>query len=188
MLVLVVVVVGLAAAAAWFLLRARGGAPVNRAEKPADAGRALRLMALTTPAAKIGLRPDEDYPKVYGVLVDLNIEEHTASILALRDGTASLYTTSTFGILGGQGHASVRKAAEAAVRVAAQSYDKGAPTTDFPYPGKGKVHLFVLGYEGVRLCVADEAALAAGTDPMLPVFDAAQGVMTELRSTTEPGK
>ncbi len=69
-----------------------------------DAGKELRLMALTTPAQKLNFVADENYPQVFGVITDWNMTEAMASILAMKDGTASLYTTSTFGIIGGQGH------------------------------------------------------------------------------------
>ncbi len=87
---------------------------------------------------------------MYGVLVDWNLGNQTASILAMRDGTASLYTTSTFGIIGGQGHAKVRRAAEACVKVAGQHYGNGVPATDFPYPKEGKVHFYVLHHGRYR--------------------------------------
>ena len=53
-------------------------------------GKELRLMALTTSAAKLGFAPDKQYPKVYGVITDLNmIDKGTFSILAMKDGTAT---------------------------------------------------------------------------------------------------
>jgi hypothetical protein len=119
------------------------------------------------------------------VLVDWNIDDQTASVLAMRDGTASLYTTSTFGIVGGHGHAKVRSAAETCTRRAAMHYDTSAPTTDFPYPKQGGVNFYLLTYEGVRLAVGDEAGINGGTDPTLPLFEAAQNVITELRLTGE---
>jgi hypothetical protein len=78
-------------------------------------------MMLTTPASKIGIQPSDDFPKVYGVLIDWPLGEHTATIVSMSDGNASLYTTSTFGIMGGISHESVRNAARALVK-AAQTY------------------------------------------------------------------
>ncbi len=152
---------------------------------PADAGKALRLKALTTSAEKLGFIPDKDYPKVYGVITDWNLGEHTASILAMKDGTGSLYTTSTFGIIGGQAHATVRKAAEECVKVAGQYYEKSTPISNYPYPEQGKVHFFILTHDGVRLCVGDEEGINNGRDQTTPLFAAAQNVLTALRLVTE---
>ena len=154
-------------------------------KNPADAGKALRLMALTTPASRFGFTPDRDYPRVFGVLTDWNPGEATASILATRDGTASLYTTAKFGIIGGQGHETVRRAAEQCVKVAEGYFDRGSPVTKYPYPNHGKVNFYLLTYEGVRLCVGDELEINRGTDPMRPLFAAAQDVLTELRLVSE---
>jgi len=51
----------------------------------------------------------ENRTTVVAVLMDWPLGEHTATVLASAGGDASLYTTSTFGLLGGIGHASVRK-------------------------------------------------------------------------------
>jgi hypothetical protein len=185
MSIMIAVAIGLAAAVGWLVLRGARGSRTNEAANPADAGRELRLMALTASAEKSGLHPDADYPEVYGVLVDWNLGNQTASILAMRGGTASLYTTSTFGIIGGQGHAKVRRAAEVCVKLAGQYYGRGLPVSEFPYPNEGKVHFYLLGYDGVRLSVGDEPALNGGTDPMLPLFAAAQDVLTELRQVSQ---
>jgi len=155
-------------------------------KNPADAGKALRTMILTTEPQKMGFASEQDYPQVYGVLTDWNLGDYTASILSMKDGMASLYTTTTFGIIGGEGHESVREAAKRYVKIAGQYYDQSVPVTDFPYPPRGKVNFYLLTYEGVRLCVGDEAGINKGTDSMRPLFAAAQDVLTALRIVTEP--
>jgi hypothetical protein len=150
-----------------------------------DAGKELRMMVLITPVERLGFKPDENYPKVYAVLTDWNLGDKVASILAMKDGTASLYTTSSFGIIGGQGHERVRLAAEKCTRLAGLFYDKSKPVSEFHYPKQGQVFFYLLTFNGTRLCVADEDAIKNGTDPTYPLFDAAQDVLTELRLTIE---
>lgn len=153
---------------------------------PVEAGKELRLMALTTSPQKLGFVADKDCPNVYGVITDWNLSHATASILAMKDGTASLYTTSTFGIIGGHGHEPVRRAAQICVKTAQRFYDKSLPVSEYPYPGPGKVNFYLLTYQGVRLCVGDEDAIRGGTDPTLSLFASAQDVLTALRIVTEP--
>jgi hypothetical protein len=152
---------------------------------PEDAGKALRKMVLTTPPEQLAFSPDEEYPQIYGVLTDWRIGEDTASILAMRDGSASLYTTSTFGIIGGQGHEKVRAAAQRCVRVGRKFVARSVKTSEFPYPEDGQVYFFLLGYEGVRLCKADEKAARRGSDVIGELFAAAQDVLTELRLVSQ---
>lgn len=145
----------------------------------------LRKMTLTTPVSKPGFSPDSEFPTVYGVLMDWEIGGVTATVMCMRDGTASLYTTSTFGVIGGQGHESVRQAAIRCVKLAEQYVDSSKAVTDFPYPESGQVYFYILTYHGVRLCVGNDPAIKRGSDPTRPLFAAAQDVLTELRLITE---
>src|SRR5438876_9598093 len=115
-------------------------------------------MMLTTPASKVGIQPSEAYPRVSGVLMDWPLGEHTATLVSMCDGHASLYTTSTFGVLGGIGHESVRTASTNFVAAAQSHYDEASPTTDFPYPVADHVRFYLLGFDGVRV-VDTEIAL-----------------------------
>ena len=155
-------------------------------KNPANMGKELRLMALTTSAEKLGFKPEKDYSKVYGVITDWNLDDQTASILAMKDGTASLYTTSTFGIIGGQGHDNVQKAAQECVKIAGQYYEKSTPVSNYPYPKHGKVNFFLLTHDGVRLCVGEEEGINNGRDQTTSLFEAAQNVLTALRLADEP--
>lgn len=148
-------------------------------------GVGLRQMALTTPADKLGFSPDADFPTVYGVLTEWDIEGATATVMSMRDGTASLYTTSTFGIIGGQGHESLRQAAASYVKTAEQFAKSGKPVTDFAYPKSDQVFYYLLTYDGVQLITGDMTAIERGPDPTRLLFAGAQDVLTELRLITE---
>ncbi len=146
----------------------------------------LRAAVLTTPVSELGFSPDDEFPLVYGVLTDWDIGDVTATVMSMRDGTASLYTTSTFGIIGGQGHENVRIAAGRYVKLAEQYIKYGKAVTEFTYPKSGQVYFYILTYEGVRrLCVGNEVAIKQGSDPTFPLFAAAQNVLTNLRLVTE---
>lgn len=142
-------------------------------------------MALTKPAGELGFHADADFPRVYGVLMDWDIGQAIATVMSMRDGTASLYTTSTFGIIGGHGHERVRHAAVHYVQLATEYLDASEVVTDFPYPKPGTVYYYLLTYDNVRRCVGNLSAIEGGSDPTRPLFAAAQNVLTELRSITE---
>ena len=163
--------------------------PVTKEATPPEEspGVGLRQMALATPPSKLAFTSDADFPSVYGVLTDWDMGGVTATVMSMRDGTASLYTTSTFGVLGGQGHANVRQAAAHYVKVAQQFAESGKPVTEFPYPKSGQVFYYLLTYDGVRHIIGSESEIEDGSDPTLPLFAAAQDVLTELRLITEKG-
>jgi hypothetical protein len=134
-------------------------------------GVGLRLLALTSTAGALGFSPDPDFPRVYGVLTDRRLGDHVASIMSMRDGTASLYTTSTFGIIGGQAHESVGRAAVEYVKITEEYFERSEQVTGFPLPTGNEVFYCLLGYDGVRRCVGDAVAvreLSDETTPCLP--------------------
>lgn len=161
-----------------------GQAP-PRQRNPADAGRELRLMMLTTPPARIGEKPTKQFPRVYGILMDWPIDKQTATVFSTSSGTASLYTTSTFGIIGGEGHESVRIAAIKFVRAADRLFDSAIPTTQYPYPDPGRVRFYLLTFDGVRVLDTDFASIMNRTSKYAEFFGLGQDVLTELRLVAE---
>lgn len=154
-------------------------------KEPENAGRELRRMVLTTPASKMADKPSKDFPRVYGILMDFPIGEDIATILSSSSGTASLYTTSTFGIIGGEAHEKVREAAMKFVRAADRLYDEAKPTTDFSYAGSNRVRFYLLTYGGVRLVETDMGSIENGKSRYAEYFDLGQKVLTQLRLITE---
>ena len=155
------------------------GQPNQRSE---DAGRQLRQMVLTTPPESMDQRPTDEFPRVYGVLMDWPIGDQVATIFSSSTGAASLYTTSTFGIIGGEGHEPVRAAAIAFVRAGDRLFDASTPTGVFPYPEAGHVRFYLLTFEGVRVVETDVASVQDGTGVCAEFFSLGQEVLTQLRS------
>jgi hypothetical protein len=152
----------------------------------ADAMKELRIMMLTMSASEAGIEPSESFPKVFGVVMDLSIAGgHTATVVSMLDGHASLYTTSTFGVLGGIGHESVRTASRKFVSLAQSHYEAADPTTEYAYPVADHVRFYLLGFEGVRVIDAEISTVEKRNDKHSSMWIAGQGVLTELRLLTE---
>jgi hypothetical protein len=155
-------------------------------EQPSpDAMRELRLQMLTTPAAKFGIEPTSDFPVVYGVVMDWPIAENIATVVSFCDGNASLYTTSTFGVIGGFGHESVRVQARNFVAVAAKFLDAATPVSEFPYPESDRVRYYLLTFDGVKMIDADMEAVTSNQHESTELFAYGQQVLTELRTVSE---
>ena len=146
----------------------------------------LRSQAIATPPAQLGIAPCEDFPVVYGAVMDWPVGEETATVVAFCDGNASLYTTSTFGVIGGVGHDAVRDSARLFVRTAAPLYNAAVPTSELRLPGPDRVQFCLLGFSGVRLVDGDLDAVRAGNDRLSDLFDVGQAVLTELRLVADP--
>jgi len=161
--------------------------PSAASKNPADAGRALRQMILNSPADKFA-KPSKEFPRVYGVLMDWPIDKNTATIFSASEGAASLYTTSTFGIIGGEAHENVREAAIKFVRAADRLYDEAKPTKEYPYPAANRVRFYLLTFQGVRVIETDFATIESRKNKYTEYFALGQDVLTELRHITEKAK
>jgi hypothetical protein len=156
---------------------------------PKDAGRDLRQMFLTTSADKAGIRPSEDYPRIWGVAMDWPIGDgHIATVVSLSDGSASAYTTGTFGVIGGIGRQTVRTAAKKLIREADRYFSDSSPTRDLSYPSRDHVRFFLATFDGLRLIETDLASLSDRRSNYSSLFDAGQDVMTQLRLVLEQEK
>jgi hypothetical protein len=173
----------LAALGAAFSLPLRA---VAQGLNPDHAGKQLREMVLAMQAKDLGLSSSPEYPRLFGVVMDWPVGDETATVVAISDGTASLYTTSTFGIIGGQAHASVRAAGKKFIENAERYYDESALATSHPYPPKDKIAFYLLCYDGVRLVSADLSSTQAGASRHATLFSAGQEVLTQLRKTILP--
>ncbi len=167
-----------------FLGRSKAESPEPQ-KNPADAGRALRHMMLTTPADKAGQKPTKEFPRIYGVLMDWPTGGQIATVFATSTGAASLYTTSTFGIIGGEGHKSVRDAATTFVHAADRYFESSTPASEYPYPTTDRVRFYFLTFGGVRVIDTDLESINSGSSKYAELFGLGQSVLTELRLVTE---
>ncbi|MGH7302126.1 MAG: hypothetical protein ACRELZ_02470 [Candidatus Rokuibacteriota bacterium] len=155
------------------------------AKDAAQAMRDLRFSFLSSSATALGFKPTKEYPRVFGVAMDWPVGDTTATIVSTQDGSASLYTTATFGIIGGAGHESVRVAAQRFVAAADSYHNQAVPTGTYPYPAKGKVRFYLRSFQDVRVIETDAASVQSSSGPYSPFFRAGQAVLTELRKVVE---
>lgn len=154
-------------------------------KSPAEMMRAMRLGWLTRVPEKGEFERDDE---VVAVLMDWPLGENTATVLASSGGDASLYTTSTFGIIGGVGHESVRKAAVQFVGCAQHFLDLTSHTTEFPYPDGETLRFYIVTPAGVRTVSFSMDAVEVEQSPARALFSYSQQVLTELRMTAPDQK
>lgn len=108
------------------------------------------------------------------------------TVTSLMDGNASIYISSGGGVLGGVGHESVRKAAQAFVEsleVCASDFGSG-PIQDFP--PADQIRFYALSQSG-RLHSEEisRVDVEARNHPLHSCYVSAQAVITELRQVSE---
>ena len=160
--------------------------PFGDPKNSAEAMRQLRMKMLTTPPSEIGIKRSQDFPRTYGVLMDWPLQgSHVATVVGLCDGNASVYTTGTFGVIGGIGHEAVRSAANSFVKAGDALFAEAAPTSEFPYAQPRRVRFYLITFNGVRVIDADLTMVTSGKHICWPLFGEGQRVMTQLRLTTQ---
>jgi hypothetical protein len=145
----------------------------------------LRAQILGLDPAEAGLGQGPGRPAVWGALMDMGYPRGTATLVALADGTTSLYTSTGGGIIGGGFHRAVAAATGSFLADLERHLPLLKPDADPALPAAGQVIIRALTY-GRRLAAqAPEDDLGHGRHPLSPVFHAAHRVITELRLIDE---
>lgn len=149
----------------------------------------LRMQALQCDPAQFGITDFTPKHGVWGVLMETGYPEGAVTLLALLDGTASLYFETGGGIIGGGQHENVRKAAVVMAPVADDFVSQCEQTQRFPLPPVDQVTFYILTKAGVFTATAPELDLGNNRHPLSPLFYAGHEVITQLRAITdkEPG-
>jgi hypothetical protein len=145
----------------------------------------LRGQILSIDPASIGLVANEQFPRVWGALLETGYSHGVATVVALADGTTSLYTTSGFGIIGGGGHPQVVEATRLFLAAVEGSVDELPTDPELALPSEGETVIRALTFGGHRAVRAPEADFGNGRHPLSSVFHAGQGVITQLRLIDE---
>jgi hypothetical protein len=146
---------------------------------------ALRHQALHRSRAELGLPKPSEATKPWGVLMESTHEDAFVTVLALSDGSASIYLSTGGGFIGGIGQESIRHAATRMVRVATGFVAGMTPTADYPLPDRGRTRFYVRTDAGVLTADAPDAELAQRRHALAPLFFAGQDVITAYRVLSE---
>lgn len=150
----------------------------------------LRDRALHTDLDDLGIRVSLNEgarePVVYGIVMDMDIDGETATLVAFITGDASLYLSTGGGWIGGIEHPPVVEAARHFIEAAnGLDFDGRTAATSFPRPGPGQVHFYLLTSGGVLLLTAPADALETGNGALAPLYAAGQAVITRFREVEE---
>ena len=159
----------------------RKAKPGNSSPPPSSPGAGLRALALGVSPEELGLSQVEGR-SVWGVVMDTGLaDDGWHSLVVLADGTTSLYTSASFGIIGAGTHEQVRLASDALLASTEQRLSSFTAEVDTSTPAEGNVIIRALTFAGSRAVVAVEADLGHGRHAVSPVFHAAHEVITQMR-------
>jgi hypothetical protein len=147
----------------------------------------LRNLALKITPEQIQVKSSEEFPTVYGILMELGMTQAAVTLVILADGTVSLYYETGGGIIGAGGHENVRNAAVRLIQTAEQRLDHFNPTQDFPLPQKGWLKFYLLTFNGILAAEMSQEDLNE-ENPLSSLVIIGNEVLNELRTVDEKSR
>jgi hypothetical protein len=142
----------------------------------------LRSLVLQGTRANFGLVPGSKPTQPFAVVMDWGISEGSSTVVAIADGSASVYLSNGSGFIGGgQTHQSIRNAALKTVGLADEVQPLMHPTTAYPLAPRGQVNFYVVADAGVFTATATEDDLRSHRSPFSNLGDSAQNIVSEYR-------
>ena len=124
----------------------------NKANEPqyeiAEAYAGLRKQVLDLRPGDLSL-PSEDHPAVIAVLMETGYSEAVVTLVAVADGSASLYFSNGGGVIGAGDHEEVTTAAKSFVSSSQEYLPKASPTETYPLPQRGSVRFYLVTGKGI---------------------------------------
>lgn len=166
----------------------RGSPPSSAARDPANYAMAevytkLRSQALGAAAKTLGSKE-----QTFGVIMETGYPEAVVTLVALADGTASLYFSSGGGMIGLGQHERPAVAARSLISFADHNLKQLTPAADTPMPRPGHTRFYVLTQRGTLTAEAEEMELGENRHVLSPLFYSAQELITEMRNVEESRK
>ena len=152
---------------------------------PAEVAAGLRKTALTLFPKQMAENSAFKDETALGVLMETGFEKAVATLLAMIDGSASVYFSSGGGIIGGAGHPEVRIAAKRFTQFAGIHISEMTRCAEYPLPKVGQTTFYVMTADGTFTLTASELELGNGAHSFSPLFHAGHYLFTRLRTTIE---
>ena len=113
--------------------------------------------------------------------MDMGFDEGCATLVALVDGSASLYLSSGGGTIGGGDHKRVADAARRLISLTEEHLELIPRSTEDRLPANGSVVIHALTYDGRHAVEVVEDELGNNQHELSAVFFGAHDVITEIR-------
>jgi hypothetical protein len=145
----------------------------------------LRNMAFKATPEQLNISLPTDKTIVYGVVMDWEMGEATATTVAYQTGDASLYLSSGGGVIGGGQHQNVNSASKQFVSLAQNFLEKTAKAEKTSLPTTNEIKFYFLTNKGVYVGQEQMKNFENNSSLWLKLFEEGNNVLSELRKTSE---
>jgi predicted Abi (CAAX) family protease len=141
----------------------------------------FRKGAFSITAEQLELTLPEDKTTVFGVMLDIGMEQATVTLVSYATGDASMYLSTGGGVIGGGVHKNVNAAAKAFVKRAQTNLVVADKTEDYPLPELNQVFFYLLTNKGVYVGKDVMENILKRFSAWTGIFEEANKVLNELR-------
>jgi hypothetical protein len=120
---------------------------------------------------------------ILALLMETGYREAVATLVAVADGTTSLYFSNGGGFVGAGTHPTVAEASRKWLEAGKTFLPALSEVTEPPLPGVGTTQFVAVTPDGLRGAVAPEDDLGGNRHELSPLFHAAHEVITQIRLT-----
>lgn len=150
-------------------------------QPPADVYEALRRQVLHLTVGQLG-EPFAGEP-ILALLMETGYREAVATLVAVADGTTSLYFSNGGGFVGAGTHPTVAEASRSWLEAGNTFLPALSDVTEPPLPDVGMTQFVAVTPDGLRGAVAPDDDLGVNRHELSPLFHAAHEVITQIRLT-----
>ena len=143
----------------------------------------LRNMVLTSDPQQLGLSKTDG--PVWGLLMETGYSEGSFTLVALRDGTVSLYFDKGGGMIGIGQHETPREIASELLALAPNYLSETSITTNYPVPADGFTRFYFLTFDGVQTAEGKEEDMGNNRHALSPLFLKAHELIGAARQLDE---
>jgi hypothetical protein len=141
-------------------------------------------MALRYDPSEVEVPDDAPWSGALMAIMETGLPDGIATLVAIADGSVSMYFSTGAAVIGAGEHAAVRGAAERFRAVASESRHLLQRSEDFILPDAGQVRFHVRTADGTYSGAATEALLRSGRHALASLYNTGQDLTTEVRLAT----
>jgi hypothetical protein len=140
----------------------------------------LREEILRSKAEDLNIQLDSA-SRVWCVVTDIAMQTGSMCLVALINGSATMYFSSGGKVVGDVNQENVRDAATGYTRMCYKSLPEMKLTREFPLPPPGEVSFYLLTNNGVYTSSAKKEELVSGQNILSPMFFAANDLINQFQ-------
>ena len=141
----------------------------------------LRSLALSATPQSLKLKFNNKIKTVYGIVMDWDINDGVATIVAYQSGDVSMYLSNGQVYIGGAAHMQVKNAGLNFANEAKHYIAKTTKTIETPLPDKKCVRFYLLTNQGKYVYQEKFENLENKTSEWTKLFDLGNTIVTEYR-------